>query len=98
MVLQVNSSNCQLIYATEQLDSQKLFYLSGKSNTPDPDTLEKHRETPPISIAILLQTYALLLAESSVYTTNSYHNMPPTCMAILLQKYWGQGSLEHPQL
>ena len=31
------------------------------------DTFEKYRDTPPISIAILLQKYALLLAESSIF-------------------------------
>ena len=35
---------------------------------------EKYRDTPPISIAILLQKYALPLAESSLYTTNLYHD------------------------
>ena len=46
---------------------------------------------------MLLQKYALPLAESSIYTTNLYHGTPPICIAILLQKYWDQGSLEHPQ-
>ena len=55
--------------------------------TPDPDTFEKYRDTPPISIAILLQKHALFLAESSIYTTNLYHDTPPICIAILLQKY-----------
>ena len=37
--------------------------LSGESTaTPDSDTFEKYRDTPPISIAILVQKYALLLA------------------------------------
>ena len=36
---------------------------------------------------ILLQKYALLLAESSIYTTNLYRDTPPICIAILLQKY-----------
>ena len=66
-------------------------------STPDPDTFEKYCDTPPISIAILLQKYALFLAESSIYTTNLYHDAPPICISILLQKYLGQGSLEHPQ-
>ena len=52
-----------------------------------PPSFEKYRDTPPISIAILLQKYALLLAESSIYTTNLYHDTPPICIAILLQKY-----------
>ena len=39
-------------------------------STPDPDTFEEYRDTPSISVAILLQKYALLLAESSIYTTN----------------------------
>ena len=46
-------------------------------STPDPNTFEKYRDTPPISIAILLQKYALLLAESSIYT-------PPICIKIPL--------------
>ena len=62
------------------------FFRRIKS-TPDPDTFEKYRDTPPISIAILLQKYALLLAESSIYTTNLYHDTAPICIAILLQKY-----------
>ena len=40
------------------------------TSTPDPDTFEKHRDTPSISFAILLHKYAHILAESSVYTTN----------------------------
>ena len=56
-------------------------------STPDPDTFEKYRDTPPISIAIVLQKYAPLLAESSIYTTNLYHDTAPICIAILLQKY-----------
>ena len=56
-------------------------------STPDPDTFEKYRDTPPISIAILLQRYALFLAESRIYTTSLYHNTAPICIAILLQKY-----------
>ena len=46
------------------------------TSTPDPDTCEKYRVTPPIC-AILLQKYALLLAESSRYT-------PPICITIRL--------------
>ena len=33
-----------------------------------------------------------------MYTTNLYHDTAPICIAILLQKHSGQGSLEHPQL
>ena len=60
-----------------------------------PDTFKKYRDTPPICIAILLQKYALSLAETSIYTTNLYHDTAPMSIAILLQKYSGQGSLEH---
>ena len=63
------------------------FELRRVTLTPDPDTFEKYRDTPPISIAILLQKYALLLAESSIYATNLYHNTTPICVTILLQKY-----------
>ena len=71
---------------------QPSFALEGSffkkvTSTPDPDTFEKYRDTPPISIAILLQKYALLLVESSIYNTNLYHDTPPICIAILLQKY-----------
>ena len=75
-----------------------LSILQESHSTPDPDAFEKRRDTPPISIAILSQKHALLLAESSVYTANLYHNTAPICIAILLQKYEGQGSLEHPQV
>ena len=62
--------------------------LKRVQSTPDPDTFDKYRDTPPISIAILLQKYAaLFLAESNIYTTNLYHDTPPICIAILLQKY-----------
>ena len=61
--------------------------LRRATSTPDPDTFEKYRCTPPISIAILLQKYALLLAESGIYTTNLYHDTPPICIAVLLQKH-----------
>ena len=57
--------------------------ISGESHRP---TYEKYRDTPPISIAILLQKHALLLAKSSIYTTNLYHDTAPICIAILLQK------------
>ena len=40
-------------------------------------TFDKYRDAPPISIAILLQKYAALLAESSIYTTNLYHDIAP---------------------
>ena len=66
-----------------KIDAQKIRRVT---SIPDPDILEKYRDTPPISIAILLQKYALPLAESSIYTTNLYHDTPPICIAILLQK------------
>ena len=65
-----------------------LLLTSGESHRPlYRDTFEKYRDTPPISIAILLQNYALPLAESSIYATNLYRDTPPICIAILLQKY-----------
>ena len=54
-----------------------MLLLRRVKSTPDPDTFEKYRDTPPISIAILLQKYALLLAESSEDT-------PPVCIMIHL--------------
>ena len=68
-------------------------HLSGEST----QYFEKYRGTPPISIAILLQTYSPFLVESRSFTANLYHNMLPIRIAILFQKYWGQGWLEHPQ-
>ena len=69
---------------------------------------ESNRPLTPIllkSIAIHLPfpwhtfaKYAALLAESSIYTTNLYHDTAPICIAILLQKYQGQGSLAHSQI
>ena len=57
-------------------------------STPDPDTFEKYRDAPPISIAVLFWLkYALLLAESTIYTTTLYRDMPPICIAMLFQKY-----------
>ena len=74
--------------------------LQCSGESPQPLTLilfEKYRDIFSISIAILLQKYALLLAESSIYTTNLHHDTAPISIAILLQKYQDQGSLEHPQ-
>ena len=53
-------------------------------SAPDPGTFEEHRDTPPISIAILLQKYALLVPESTIYTANLYHDTAPICIAMLL--------------
>ena len=47
-------------------------------STPDSDTFEKYNDIRPISIAMLLQKHALLLAESSVYSTSLYYDMPPS--------------------
>ena len=45
---------------------------------------------------MFLQKHALLLAASSIYTTNLYHDTAPTCIAKLLQKYQGQGLFGRP--
>ena len=64
------------------------LFKSGESNRPlTPTHAKKYRGTPPISMAILLQMYALPVSESSVYATNLYHDTPPICIAILLRKY-----------
>ena len=44
------------------------------------DTFEKYRDTPPVSSAMFLQKYAALLAESSTYTANLYHDTAPICI------------------
>ena len=56
-------------------------------STPDPDTCEKVSRYTSHFYGILLQMYALPVAESSIYTTNLYHDTPPICIAILLRKY-----------
>ena len=56
-------------------------------STPDPDTCEKVSRYTSHVYGILLQMYALPVAESSIYTTNLYHDTPPICIAILLRKY-----------
>ena len=71
--------------------------MKSKSDT---DTFEKYRDTPPISIAILLQKYALLLAESSIYTTNLYHDTPPIvsrcfCRSIGVRGRWNTPNATH---
>ena len=40
--------------------------VSPLKSTPDPDTSEKCHDAPPIPMAILLQKYALPLAESGI--------------------------------
>ena len=48
---------------------------------------EKHRDTHPISIAMLLQRYALLWEEIRSHTINLYHNTALMCFTMLSQKY-----------
>ena len=67
--------------------AKRPIVFRGVTSTPDPDTCEKYRDTPPICIAIFWQKYALLLAESSIYTTNLYHDTPPICIVIPFQKH-----------
>ena len=60
------------------LKRQRLqFFLRGTS-TPHPDTFEKYRDTPSISIAILLQKYALFLAESTPRLSVLGRSVPKT--------------------
>ena len=61
-------------------------------STSDPDTFEKYRDAPPISISrYLLQKYAFLFVrkESILYIHHQflYHDPAPVRLAILLQKY-----------
>ena len=73
-------------------------HLPEVTSTPDPKSYEKYRGTPPISIAIVLQKYALFLPESLIviYTTSLCHDMAPLCIPIFLQKYEDQGAFEQP--
>ena len=56
--------HCQ--YLSDKLYGLGVPELRRVTSTPDPDTFEKYRDTPPSSIARLLQKYALLLAESRI--------------------------------
>ena len=67
-----------------------------ESHINDTNTFEKYRDTPPISIAILWQKYALLLAESSTNTTSLYHDTPPICIAILFRSIRVRGRWNTP--
>ena len=60
---------------SRRLPGQHVPQIWRMPSTPDPDTFEKYRDTRPISIAIFWQKYALLLAESTIYTTHSYHDI-----------------------
>ena len=78
-------------HTPESLATRKFFTSDAKTpllrriqSTPDPDTFEKYRDTPPISIAIFGQKYALLLADSSIYTINLYHDTASICITIQL--------------
>ena len=53
------------------------FYIEGARLIVSWSASEKRRDTPPISIAILLHKHALICAESSIYTANLYHNTAP---------------------
>ena len=54
--------------------------------TPDPDTFEKYRDTPPSSWQRVVYAPPICITIRLLI-----------CIAMLLQKYWGQGSVEHPQ-
>ena len=60
----------KLIYLS--LDEHVSLSLRGVKWTPDPNSFEKYPDTPLISIAMLLQKLALILAESSMYTVSRY--------------------------
>ena len=52
-------------------------FLRIVKSTPDPNTFGKHRDTPPVSVVMLLQKYVLLLAESSRKTSPSFEKCNP---------------------
>ena len=75
---------CNCVFAKKRtLTARRKGTISGESHRPL--TLILHL---PISIAILLQKYALLLEESIICATNLHHDTPPIGIAILLQKYY----------
>ena len=44
---------------------------------PEPDTFEKFRDTPPISVAMFLPKHVLVLVGNDMYTTHLYHHTAP---------------------
>ena len=78
-----------LVMATLDKDPPRSSEFRRVTSTPDPFTFEKHRNKPPISIAILLQKYALFLAESSVYQKRSGDPNPSIFRKVLPYKWGG---------
>ena len=82
---------------------EKVFLILESQVDPWPDTSEKYRGTPPISIAIRLQKYAVLLAESSVYSTTLYITIrrPSVskclCRNIRVRRPWNTSILSYQQ-
>ena len=60
----------KIIYLS--LDEHVSLSLRGVKWTPDPNSFEKYPDTHLISIAMLLQKFALILGESSMYTASRY--------------------------
>ena len=52
------------------------FFFFGRDKST-PAYFEKYRNTPPIFNRYTLAKVCLLLAESSIYTTNLYHDTVP---------------------
>ena len=69
------TSSCEIILRDPYVQCSGIC-IRRVTSTPDPNTFEKYRDTPAISIAILLQRYALFW-QKVVYT-------PPICIAIRL--------------
>ena len=63
------------------------FRFRRVTSTPDLGIFQKYRDTPHNFIAIFLQKFAILLAGNSIYASSLYHEAPPICIAMLLQKY-----------
>ena len=84
----------ELVVRSSRRDRQRVRRVA---STPDPDTLKKYRDTTPISITILLQKHALLLAESTICTTNLYHDAAPICIAYLCRSIRVRGRWNAPK-
>ena len=71
------------------LRCQIVRFFGRAESTADPDTFEKHRDhTPPISIAILLQKYALFFRQKVAYIHHQFVSRYGSHrIAIFLQKY-----------
>ena len=91
-------SGMRLYFVRPHFPSPKYHLVTWATSTLVHDTVVQYRDTPLISIAILLQFMPLSLVESRIHTIHLDHDTAPIYITILLLTYWGQSLLEHPQM